>query len=141
MHENVLLPIDLEHEASWSKALGEAQGLVAEGGTLHLLGIVPDIGSSMVATFLPRGFEIKALDNMKVALDSFAAAQVGEKIRVVTHVGHGHISETILKSAAEVGADLIVMASHKPDELRSFLISSQANSVVRHSPVSVLIVR
>lgn len=141
MHENVLLPIDLQHEASWSKALPEAKQLAGTGGTVHLLGIVPDIGSSMVATFLPRGFEVKALEEMKSALDNFAAAEFGKADKVAVHVGHGHVSETILKIATDVSADVIVMASHKPDELRSILISSHANSVVRHSPVSVMIVR
>ncbi|MBU3030975.1 universal stress protein [Paracoccus marinaquae] len=141
MHENVLFPIDLQHEASWRRALPEARRLAGEGGTLHLLGIVPDIGSSMVATFLPKGFEKKALADMKSQLDGFVADNLEPGARVATHVGHGHISETILKCAADLGADVIVMASHRPDELRSILISSHANSVVRHSPVSVMVVR
>lgn len=141
MHENVLLPIDLQHEASWAKALPEARKLAGSDGTVHLLGIVPDIGSSMVATFLPKGFEVRALEEMKSALDSFAAAHFPSGGKVAAHVGHGHVSETILKTAKDVEADLIVMASHRPDELRSILISSHANSVVRHSPVSVLVVR
>lgn len=141
MHDNVLLPIDLNHEASWTKALPEARKLAGDGGTLHLLGIVPDIGSSMVATYLPRGFEKRALEEMKAGLDSFADERMADVGKVATHVGHGHVSETILKIAHDLQADVIVMASHKPDELRSILISSHANSVVRHSPVSVMIVR
>ncbi|MDP5307867.1 universal stress protein [Paracoccus spongiarum] len=140
MHDNVLFPIDLQHEASWSRALPVARQLAGTDGTLHLLGIVPDIGSSMVATFLPRGFEAKALSGMKEALDSFVDAHLAGA-RVAVHVGHGHVAETILKWAQDVQADVIVMASHKPDELRSILISSHANSVVRHSPVSVMVVR
>lgn len=141
MHENVLFPIDLQHEASWSRALPVARKMAGEGGTLHLLGIVPDIGSSMVATFLPKGFEVQALSGMKEALDDFVDAQFPKDARIAVHVGHGHVSETILKWAEDLKADVIVMASHKPDELRSILISSHANSVVRHSPVSVMVVR
>lgn len=140
MHDNVLLPIDLQHSESWAKALPAAQELAGEGGVIHLLGIVPDIGSSMVATFLPKGFEVKALAGMKDALDSFVDEHLAGS-EVAVHVGHGHVSETILKWAQDLDADIIVMASHKPDELRSILISSHANSVVRHSPVSVMVVR
>ena len=141
MHRNVLLPLDLSQEASWTKALPEARALAGDGGTVHLLGIVPDIGSSMVATFLPKGFEAKALGEMKAALDRLAASEFGSGPDVAVHVGHGHVSETILKVAAEIGADVIVMASQQPDELRSILLSSHANSVVRHSPISVMVVR
>ena len=140
MHENILFPIDLNHVKSWKKALPDVIRLAGETGTIHLLGIVQDIGSSMVATFLPKGYEQKVLEKMKLALDNFVAKEMAGK-RVVTHVGHGHVAETILKSAKKTSADLIVMASHKPDELRSMLISGHANAVVRHSPVSVLVVR
>ena len=140
MPDQVLFPIDLQHPESWEKALPAAMRMVGSEGTIHLLGIVPDIGSSMVATFLPKGYEVQALQAMKDALDGFAEQHLPDT-RVKTHVGHGHVAETILKLAKKTKADLIVMASHKPDELRSILISSHANAVVRHSPVSVMVVR
>ncbi|MEO1960827.1 MAG: universal stress protein [Paracoccus sp. (in: a-proteobacteria)] len=140
MPDTILLPIDLQHPESWEEALPAARAQAGATGTIHLLGIVLDIGSSMVATYLPKGFEKQALEAMKDALDNFAEQQMpGEK--VVSHVGHGHVAETILRSADRIGADLIVMASHQPDELRSILISSHANAVVRHAPISVLVVR
>nr|WP_162623717.1 universal stress protein [Paracoccus saliphilus] len=141
MHDNVLLPVDLQNPESWIKALPVARRLAGESGIIHLLGIVHDFGSSMVATFLPKGFEEKALRAMKEALDDFAGQHFPDESRVRIHVGHGHVAETILKAAAKHGADLIVMASVKPDELRSILISQDANTVVRHSPVSVMVVR
>lgn len=140
MHKNILFPIDLNHEASWQRALPDLLALAGEGGTIHLLGIVQDIGSSMVATFLPKGYERKALEKMETELEAFIAQHMAGA-NVVPHVGHGHVAETILKAAKATKADLIVMASHKPDELRSILVSSHANAVVRHAPVSVLVVR
>ncbi|MFV0301741.1 MAG: universal stress protein [Paracoccus sp. (in: a-proteobacteria)] len=140
MHDNVLLPIDVNQPASWKKALPAAIRQAGQGGTIHLLGIVQDFGSSMVATFLPKGYEKKVLEAMKVSLDDFAVAN-SKDVQIVTHVGHGHVAETILKTAKKLGVDLIVMGSHKPDELRSMLISSYANAVVRHSPISVMVVR
>ncbi|AUH34502.1 universal stress protein [Paracoccus tegillarcae] len=143
MHDNILLPIDINQKASWQHALPAAVRQAGENGTIHLLGIVQDFGSSMVATFLPKGYEKKVLETMKANLNEFAEAHLKnlEGVNVKTHVGHGHVAETILKSAKKLGADLIVMGSHKPDELRSMLISSHANAVVRHSPVSVMVVR
>lgn len=141
MLDSVLLPIDLQHSASWEKALGQARNLLGPDGVLHLLGIVPDIGSSMVATFLPKGFEKKALQDMQDGLADFVERELPDVANVSVHVGHGHVSETILKHAADLGVDAIVMASHKPDELRSILVSSHAHSVARHSPISVMIVR
>lgn len=141
MPENVLLPIDLQQPESWEKALSAAIGQAEEGGTIHLLGIVPDIGSSMVATYLPRNYEVDALQAMKAGLDKFAGEHSPGGAQFETHVGHGHVAETILKIAEKVQADIIVMASPQRDELRSILISGHTNAVVRHSPCSVMVVR
>jgi nucleotide-binding universal stress UspA family protein len=39
------------------------------------------------------------------------------------------------------GADLIIMASHAPEQFREFLVGSHADWIVRHAPVSVFVVR
>ena len=76
MPDTILLPIDLQHPESWEKALPAARAMAGATGTIHLLGIVLDIGSSMVATYLPKGFEKQALEAMKDALDDFADQQM-----------------------------------------------------------------
>jgi len=141
MFDNILLPIDFNHPESWKKALPMALKLCGETGTLHVLGIVHDLGAAMVASYLPEDFEAKALQKMKHELDAFIANEIGKDARAVVHVGHGHVPEHILSAASEVGADIIVMASHAPDDLRTFLVGSHADKVVRHADRPVLVVR
>lgn len=141
MFRNILLPIDIEHPESWEKALPMAVELTGTEGTLHLLGIVHDIGSAWVAGALPRDFEAQSLQNMKSSLNAFAAERLPGNMRVKTHVGHGHVAEHILKAAATIGADLIVIAAHHPDDLRTLLIGSNSGKVVRHATIPVLTVR
>jgi nucleotide-binding universal stress UspA family protein len=141
MFRHILLPIDIEHPESWEKALPMAVKLTGTEGTLHLLGIVHDIGSAWVAQSLPRGFEKKSLQMMKTRLNDLAADQIGPDTRVETHVGHGHVAEHILKAAVAVGADLIVIAAHHPDDLRTLLVGSNSGKVVRHATIPVLTVR
>ena len=57
------------------------------------------------------------------------------------HVADKHPAEGIVTTAKEVGADLIVMASHGRRSIGRLLLGSQANEVVTHSEVPVLIVR
>ncbi len=141
MFDNVLLPIDLNHPASWEKALPMSVDMLGGQGTLHVLGIVHDIGAAMIASYLPADFEEKALRKMKTELDAFVAEHVPQGTKAVAHVGHGHVPEHILSAARDVGADLIVMASHPPDEFRHFLVGSHADRVVRHADRPVLVVR
>lgn len=57
------------------------------------------------------------------------------------HVADKHPAEGIVATADEIGADLIVMASHGRRGVKRLLLGSQANEVVTHSKVPVLIVR
>ena len=55
-------------------------------------------------------------------------------------VRQGTVYREILAEADAVGADLIVMGSHRP-ELKDYLLGPNAARVVRHAQTSVLVVR
>jgi nucleotide-binding universal stress UspA family protein len=62
MYEHILIAIDPDSKGSWERALPDAVKLaVTHGATLHIMTVVPDYGSSLVASFFPRDFEKKAL--------------------------------------------------------------------------------
>ena len=135
MFSTILLPVDLGHDASWEKALPAA---LSFGGALHLLAVAPDFGESAVSSYFPPDYEAKARAGLKASLEAFAAERAPA---AKAHVAFGHIDESILAAASSIGADLIVMASHKPSELRSLFLGSHAGRVVRHSTIPVLVVR
>lgn len=141
MFQNILLPVDIEHPESWAKALPMALKLASPDAQLHLLGIVHDIGSGWVSQSLPRDFETQSLQMMKTRLNTLAQEVTRTDLQVKTHVGHGHIAEHILQAAERIGADLIVIASHQPDDLRTLLVGSNSGKVVRHARIPVLTVR
>jgi nucleotide-binding universal stress UspA family protein len=68
------------------------------------------------------------------------AAQVPEGVAARRIVAAGKIYQEILRVADEVGADLIVMGSHRP-ELSDYLLGPNAARVVRHADCSVMVVR
>lgn len=142
MFNSVLLTIDLSYEKSWQKALPQAVELVrASKGVLHLVSIVPDLGTPMLESFFPQDFEHKAIEAANVALMELAKQEVPEDVTVKLHLAFGKIHEKILAAVDETDCDLVIMASHKPDRVREFLVGSNADRVVRRSPVSVLVVR
>jgi len=61
--------------------------------------------------------------------------------RIETAVVHGDVREAIVDRAAQWGADLIVLGSHGRRGASHFLLGSVAESVARHAPCSVKIVR
>lgn len=142
MFNKILLTLDLNHEKSWAKALPQAVEMIrASGGTLHILSVVPDMGTPLVEGFFPADFEKKATAEAAKKLDELVAAQVPDDIKVKQHLRFGKIHREALKTIEKMGADLVVMGSQRPDQMREFLIGSNADRIVRRSPVSVLVVR
>lgn len=141
MYKDILLPVDREHEASWRQALPVATAYCkAFGARLHVLTVVPAFGVGDVSSFLPMGYEQQLLDKASQWLQGFARDHLPSGIPVQHIVGHGKVHREILRVAAETGADLIVMASHRP-ELADHLLGSNAAHVVQHAKCSVLVVR
>ena len=140
MYKSILFPVDLDQESSWEKALPVALALAGlDGAKIHLLTVVPDLEGMHVAAYFPPDFEQKARHAAGERLDAFARDRM-KSIAFETHVRAGTIYDEILTAADEIGADLIVMASHRP-ELADYLIGPNADRVVRHAKISVHVVR
>jgi len=140
MYKTILVPIDLEHESSWEKALPTAALMTDScGAALHLLTVVPDVRSQMVSQYFPSDFEKRAARESATRLKAFATQHLPGR-DVALHVRTGSIYRSICSEAERLGADLIVMASHRP-ELTDYLIGPNAEQVARHAEASVLIVR
>ncbi len=141
MFNKVLLPVDVNHTESWEKALPAALQCAGPEGEVHILGIVLDLGAAVISSFLPQDFVQHAMEDLKGKLAELAEKEVPAGRQVEVHVAHGHVPETILRVADHLGADLVVMASHPPNDLQTILIGSNADKVVRHATIPVLTVR
>lgn len=142
MFNTILLTIDLNAPASWEKALPQAIELVrASKGKLHIMSVVPDMGTPLVQGFFPEDFEARAVAAASVALNDLVVTNVPEDVDVKQHLAFGKIHRKVLKTIEDIKCDLVIMASHKPDRVREFLVGSNADRIVRRSPVSVLVVR
>jgi nucleotide-binding universal stress UspA family protein len=63
----------------------------------------------------------------------------GTTLKIVAHVRTGSPLEVILEEASELGADLIVLGTHRRKGLEKFMLGSVAERVVREARCSVLI--
>lgn len=142
MSDNIVLAIDLNHQESWDVSMPEALMVArAKEARIHMVVVVPDFGMAMVSDYFPPDFERKALERAWDELHKMAEEQMPDDVAWTVHVAHGDTADEILRVAAEVGATMIVMASHPVDRVRHFLVGSQTERIVARSPVSVLVVR
>jgi len=141
MYKTILFPVDLEHPSSWKTALPVATEMAQTfSATLHLVAVVPDVGMSIVSSYLPEGFEKKAIAAAGEKLAAFAADNLPDGVAHECHVAHGVVRHEIVAAADKINCDLIVMAPHRP-EMSDFLISPSTEFVVSNTKRSVLVVR
>jgi nucleotide-binding universal stress UspA family protein len=87
-------------------------------------------------------YEKLAAEAAQRVLDKAGEAAKSQGVNcTLIHVKDKHPAEGIVETASEIGADLIVMASHGRRGVNRLLLGSQANEVVTRSKVPVLIVR
>lgn len=141
MFSDILLPVDLNEPETQAKAVATAvEQAKAFGSRLHVMTVVPEFNSSIVAGFFPENFEARAIEAAREHLHSFCETAIPTGVQVQHIVTHGLIYQEIVKAAEETGCDLIVMASHRP-ELSDYLLGPNAARVVRHATCSVMVVR
>lgn len=149
MYKRILVPVDIQHNSSWNKALpvavGFARMLEAE---LHVLTVVPDTFAGVDWRYALRGKtgtsdkgDLKELMRQaRGRLESICAENVPEDVTPKILVGSGSPYEEIIETAADIDADLIVMAALRPS-LKEYLIGPTTARVVRHADCSVHVVR
>jgi nucleotide-binding universal stress UspA family protein len=140
MFNKVLLPIDLSAPESWRRALPAALEVLRTGGELHVATVMPDFGMSVVGSYFENDFEQRALHELGEQLSDWVTQNVPAGTEVHPHVLHGTVYDQIILAADRLGADAIVMGSHRP-ELKDYLLGPNAARVVRHAKQSVFVVR
>ncbi len=141
MFSSVLVAIDINNldEARLLLEIG-GRFCKGEGAEMHALTVLPDYGMPVVGSFFPEGFEEKAGQKVKTALEALIEAHAPSGCAPHVHVGHGTIYEEIIKTADRLGCDLIVVGSHRP-ELKDYLLGPNAARVARHARQSIFVVR
>ena len=137
--KKILVPVDLGEDSSWKEALPTAIDQAQHaGGELHIVTVVPEEPPQLA--WLPDDYSEKMIAYADSQLEKLLETGIPEQTKAEKHVRQGAIYHEIVKFAQEIDADLIVMASHRP-ELKDFLLGPNAARVVRHAKCPVLVIR
>jgi nucleotide-binding universal stress UspA family protein len=147
MYRKILVPLDgsATAEHGLRAAIGLASGLAAR---LHLLHVVDDYPVLMAMQMSMPGDYEKLMQRLEQEGETLlgqaktAASQAGVPTDAeVRRVDQRSVDEVIVNTASDRGCDLIVMGTHGRRGLRRWTMGSDAEMVVRNSPVPVLMVR
>jgi universal stress protein F len=136
MYKKIIVPVDMGQIEKGEKILAKAQALLDTGGEIVLVNIVETV-PSYITVDLPVDFvelSIKDAEQKLAALDAKMSAGAARVVRV------GSPAREIIDLADREKADLIIIASHRPD-FTNYLIGATADRVVRHANCSVLVDR
>jgi len=140
MYKRILVPIDLADPDYAKPAIETAVSMVrTSGGAVRLVNVLP-MTPVMLAEYVPPDFDVQQRKSAEEAMAIVAKETGLDADHVSTAVRQGGVYHEILDEAQAMGADLIVMTSHRP-AMRTYFLGSNAGHVVRYAPCSVLVVR
>ena len=142
---SILLPTDFSECANYalSYAASFARQASASIICVHVIEpVVPTVGYTGMAEPLPiADLSDQLEDSAERELPKIAECDECAGLKVEEVVAHGDAASEIVRVARERGVDLIVIASHGRTGLGRMLFGSTAESVVRHAPCPVLVVK
>jgi len=132
-----MAPVDLAHKATLQKAL-TATGDIAK----HYNTPVTYVGVSASAPGT-LGHNPKEFAETLASFAAEQAARFGitaDSKPVISHDPTIDLDRALLRAAGELGADLVVMASHVPG-LADYVWPSNGGSIAAHAHASVFVIR
>lgn len=145
MYQHILVPLDGSTTAE--RGLREAVRIAAEQKSkLHLLHVIEDFPTLMemssAVSFDSMMREVRGYGENVLSRAKAAAAEAGVTSETsLREVTRGRIANVVVDEARSSGCDLIVMGTHGRRGFSRLALGSDADLVVRQSPVPVLLVR
>ncbi len=134
MYKKILVAMALDHGIG-VRALDTARKLLDDDGeiiALHVLEQLPGYAHQHVSKDQD---EINRTNALKAVEERIGDAKDAKPV-----ILFGHSGQTITEYAEKIGADCVIVGSHKPN-LTDFFLGSTAARIARHAPCSVHVIR
>ena len=146
MYKRILVPVDGSHTSTLG--LSEAIKLSkAEGAKLRLIHVVDDLimsggfdGATDYAGDIIETLRVGGKSILKTAEVRVQRAGLNSESVMLEHFG-AHAAALIVEDAKKWKADLIVLGTHGRRGIKRLVMGSDAEEIVRTSPVPILLVR
>ncbi|HEY4466451.1 MAG TPA: universal stress protein [Klebsiella sp.] len=143
MYKKILLPVDVFEMDLSDKAVRHAEFLAsADEGEITLLNILPNSGRSILRGFAAdiRKFEAYMREESEKKMKTISRLFSIPAGRIHSRVVFGNVRDEILAVSRNEDFDVIVIGSRKPG-ISTHLLGSNAESILRHATIPVLVVR
>lgn len=137
MNRTILVPIDISDSELTQRVIShvEAEAKI-DDAKVHFLTVIPSL-PYYASLGLAYSAELPAMDDLKAEAKSQLEAIINKfnlpADRVQAHVAEGSPKDKILEMAKKLPADMVIIASHRPN-ITTYLLGSNAAAVVRNAP-------
>lgn len=137
MFNKIMVPVDLEHGDTLGKAVSAAADLArAYNGQIVFVGVTAETPTPVAHNPTEYAEKLAVFAKTKGSEQGLNI----ESKAVASHDPTIDLDKTLLEVAAEVGADVIVIASHVP-HFADLLTHAHGGSIAAHAPISVFVIR
>lgn len=141
MYKKVLVPVDLDDRSVVNKVFDLIRGLLSQDHTCNVRFInVQPIAPLSILGYLPPNFDEEMDRHVQADFDRLLSESNLPDHKVTRMIRRGSVSDEILAESNNWGADIIILGSHRPS-MATYLLGSNAATIVRHAKCSVLVVR
>ncbi|WP_032139410.1 universal stress protein [Rickettsia tamurae] len=139
--KNILIPIDLNDKKSIKGILSKALMLATNfQAKLHFVYVIPEFGTKMFEDYLPKNWRTEKKEKYKAQIKELIKQYIPDEIETDYYIGSGAVYDEIIKHSNEIKADLIIISAVRL-QLKDYMLGPNASKIVRHSDISVLVVR
>ncbi len=139
MFKNILVAVYFADDTQNNNLLRATAEIASAGNSdVYLLHTVPTAPPEL-SQFLPKSYEKITFEKMQKELIAMAEKHDLKNVKEV-FVRFGDAHHEILTQANKIGANLIIVASHRP-HLSEYLLGTTAARIVRHASCSTLVIR
>ena len=135
MYQNIMIPVAFDEDRDLARATQVAKALAAPGARITFFHVTESF-PTYVADYLPP----EAWQERRIAAKARVADLADTVAGAEGIVVDGTSGRTITGWASDNGADLIVIASHRP-QMSDIFLGSTAAWVVRHADCCVHVIR
>ncbi len=137
MFTHIMVPYYLPEKHKWAKSIKVAGDLARHyGARITLVSIGHGAGSGLSK---PAEEHARLLEAYAAQIAQAEGVTVQSQAYDVMELG-GEVDHKLIEAVGEIGADLVVMATHKPGWIE-YLFSSHGGRMAARAKVSVFVVR
>ncbi|WP_432472256.1 universal stress protein [Amphritea sp. HPY] len=141
MFNKILVPIDLQDLKGAQETLKSVKDYANGNMQIELLSVLPGYSMPLVASYFPKDMVKQALDAMRKELSKLAEDQLGDAVKYDVWVTAGKAARRIVKRAAEIDAELILIRAQKHGAIEHAMMGSVTAKVVETANCSVLVLK